>query len=85
MGIRDLDPDNDYAYDRTNQTAPAARSVYRRRQGKPSLVSELEARAAKCPSFSQHAHPALYGVCTNCNAPKYAHSTQALRNQRLIP
>lgn len=84
MPVRDLDPDNDYAYDRTNPSWPRRDQPYSRRKGKPSLVSELEQRAAKCPTFSQHPHPLLYGVCTNCNAPKYAHSTQALRNRKLI-
>jgi hypothetical protein len=84
MPIRNLDPDADYAFDKTNPSRSAKDRPYSRRRDKPSLVSELEARAGKCPSFNQHPHPLLYGVCTYCNAPKYAHTTQALRNRKLI-
>jgi hypothetical protein len=64
MSIRDLDPDRDYAYDKTNQSPARFTS---------SLVQECEARARRCAGFHQHPDPRLYGVCVRCNGPKYAH------------
>lgn len=76
MPIRDLDPDNDYHYDKTNRGHAPHR--------KSSLVQELEARARACRAFQPHPNELLYGVCVTCTGPKYAHTATALRNRKLI-
>lgn len=81
MPIRNLDPDDDYAYHWSNRGVPPRERGWTDRRNKTSLVTELEQRAQRCASFNQHPNPLLYGVCTNCNAPKYAHTTQALRKE----
>lgn len=68
MSPRHLDPDDDYAYDRTNR--PASRS-------KAPWIAEMEARAKKCLSYQEA--PNVRGACINCNGVRYAHSVHALR------
>ena len=72
MGIRDLDPDNDYQYDKTNQPSP------RLGRASSSYLQECEDRAKRCLSFQPHAF--LSGVCTTCNGPRYAHSPAARKH-----
>ena len=70
MADRDLDPDNDYQYDRTNRP-PLNR--------KSRIVQATEARARQCQRFQPHA--TLHEFCITCNGPKYAHSAEVLTNQ----
>lgn len=68
-----LDPDNDYAYDRTNRPASNHKTAW---------ILEMEAKAAKCLSFQPTTtHEALQGVCRNCQCARYAHSAYALREE----